>query len=41
MLSQPFIGIPLGIGLAIYCEGSVQCITQEIELWTETLSSLI
>ncbi len=48
VFSQPLIGIPLGIVLGTHaaynCKPEqviTQCITQEIELWTDKLSSLI
>ncbi len=48
VFSQPLIGIPIGLILGTHAaynckpeQEITQCITQEIELWTDKLSSLI
>jgi hypothetical protein len=48
VFSQPLIGIPIGIVLGTHAaynckpeQAISQCITQEVELWTDRLSSLI
>ncbi len=48
VFSQPLIGIPLGLILGTHAaynckpeQAITQCITQEVELWTDKLSSLI
>lgn len=48
VFSQPLIGIPIGLILGTHAaynckpeQAISQCITQEVELWTDKLSSLI